>query len=113
MECRRTVDGQAGATTSEGGRATGTGQCWSRGPSPQTVCFTTLHREAVSFNLPNSDAGRPGADATAVAARTQTAATMRGTASPNLRSRAPVAAPTNSDAIDPTRREERELLNLA
>lgn len=55
------MDGQAGATTSEGGRATGTGQCLSRGPSPQTVCFTTLHREAVSFKVPYSDTGPPGA----------------------------------------------------
>ena len=53
------VDGQAGATTSEGGRATGTGQRLSQGPSPQAVCFTTLHREAVSFNRPYSDTGPP------------------------------------------------------
>ena len=59
MECRRMADGEAGATTSERGWATGTGQCLSRGPSPPNGLFHHPPPRSGFVQHSDSDAGRP------------------------------------------------------
>src|SRR3972149_2658730 len=63
MECRRMADGEAGATTSERGWATGTGQCLSRDPSPPNGLFHHPPPRSGFVQGPDSDVAARGGPA--------------------------------------------------